>query len=224
MKWVSFLIAASAVASPAIAQANAQIQIQTFEVATGAEGPNLLRINAGTAVIETLDGRIEEALALFYLFQNPEASPQLEADLALKQELEEEQAQKAAFNKTFDKTTKKLASTVGKTRYVYSGMSPSGWDCSGLAMWFYAQFDIELEHSASAQAASDQGVSVKEPQVGDLVAFRYNNSDRAYHVGIYVGDGDMIHSPSPGKLTTKENIKQFASNKSSVSYVRFFNN
>lgn len=111
---------------------------------------------------------------------------------------------------------KKLNKTVGKTWYVFSGATPRGWDCSGLTLWFYQQLDVELEHRASKQQSA--GVATKTPKVGDLVVFKYKGYKSAYHVGIYVGDGKMIHAPKEGHRTIVESIKQFAGKYSKVSY------
>lgn len=111
---------------------------------------------------------------------------------------------------------KKLNKTVGKTWYVFSGATPRGWDCSGLTMWFYEQLDVQLEHRASKQQSV--GVATKTPKVGDLVVFKYKGYKSAYHVGIYVGDGKMIHAPKKGHRTIVESIKQFAGKYSKVSY------
>lgn len=117
-----------------------------------------------------------------------------------------------------NKTIKKLNKTVGKTWYVFSGNTPSGWDCSGLTMWFYGELGIQLEHRASKQQSA--GVEVKAPKVGDLVVFKYKGYRSAYHVGVYIGDGKMIHAPKHGHLTMVESVKRFAGNYSNVSYRR----
>jgi len=111
---------------------------------------------------------------------------------------------------------KKLNKYVGKTWYVFSGATPSGWDCSGLTMWFYEQLDVKLEHRASKQQSV--GVATKTPKLGDLVVFKYKGYKSAYHVGIYIGDGKMIHAPKKGHRTVVESVKQFAGKYSKVSY------
>jgi hypothetical protein len=92
-----------------------------------------------------------------------------------------------------------LKQHVGKTRYVFSGTTPKGWDCSGLVMWFYSDFNIELLHSATVQMS--EGKIVETPKPGDIVSLMYPGSKRVYHNGIYVGEGKMIHSPRPGRAT-----------------------
>ncbi len=131
--------------------------------------------------------------------------------------LEEQRLQANADRIT--KAIKKLRSHVGKTWYVFSGATPSGWDCSGLTMWFFQQLDIELEHRASKQDTS--GTATKNPKPGDLVVFHYNGNKDAYHVGIYIGNGEMIHAPKKGHLTRIENVKAFGGNYSDITYRNF---
>lgn len=114
---------------------------------------------------------------------------------------------------------KKLQSHVGKTWYVFSGNTPSGWDCSGLTMWFYEQLGIELEHRATKQG--NAGVATNDPKPGDLVVFKYNGTKSAYHVGIYIGNGKMIHAPKHGHVTRIEDIETFAGNYSKIVYRSF---
>lgn len=110
----------------------------------------------------------------------------------------------------------RLQKTVGKTWYVFSGNTPSGWDCSGLTMWFYEQLEIELEHRASKQGKA--GKQTKTPKPGDLVVFKYKGYKSAYHVGIYIGDGLMIHAPRKGEVTRVESVDNFGGNYSEIVY------
>jgi cell wall-associated NlpC family hydrolase len=77
--------------------------------------------------------------------------------------------------------------------YVWGGASPSGFDCSGLVMYVYAQLGIELPHFAAAQYRAGRHVSMHDLRRGDLVFF-----DGLDHVGIYVGGGRFIHAPHTG--------------------------
>ena len=80
--------------------------------------------------------------------------------------------------------------------YVWGGSSPSGFDCSGFAMYVYAQVGISLPHNAAMQY-NTVGVPVSQSdlQPGDLVFF-----DGLGHMGIYIGGGQFIHSPHTGDV------------------------
>jgi cell wall-associated NlpC family hydrolase len=127
--------------------------------------------------------------------------------------------QRLANEKRIGEALSSLNKHVGKTWYVFSGSTPSGWDCSGLTMWFYEQLGIQLEHRASKQEYA--GEKTNNPKPGDLVVFKYNGSKSAYHVGIYVGNGEMIHAPRKGEVTRIESVKQFGGNYSKISYISF---
>lgn len=117
-----------------------------------------------------------------------------------------------------EKAVRQLKSHVNKTWYVFSGATPRGWDCSGLVVWTYEQLGVNLEHRASKQV--DAGTKVTEPKIGDIVAFTYKGSKSAYHVGIYVGEGKMVHAPKHGHLTRVESVSKFAGKYSKVTYTR----
>ena len=88
------------------------------------------------------------------------------------------------------------------TRYVYGGASPSGFDCSGFTMYIYGQMGYSLPHSATSQWQSGIGTkvwSISALQPGDLVFFNdpsRNAGKACSHAGIYVGNGQFIHSSS----------------------------
>ncbi len=82
--------------------------------------------------------------------------------------------------------------------YVWGGTDPSGFDCSGLAQYCYAMAGYSIGRDTYAQAAniSSKGqmvYSVGELQPGDLL-FPHSG-----HVGIYIGNNQMIHAPYPGE-------------------------
>jgi cell wall-associated NlpC family hydrolase len=99
------------------------------------------------------------------------------------------------------KVVKRLESRIGKTRYVFSGANPYGWDCSGLVYWAYQQLGIEVPHSANKLGHLAKGV--KDPVVGDIVVWGYKGSTSYYHAAIYIGNGKVIHAGFRKGTTTQ---------------------
>lgn len=79
--------------------------------------------------------------------------------------------------------------------YSWGAEGPGAFDCSGLVKWAFSQAGISLPHSSYAQAAGGQPVSTDQMQPGDVVSY-YSD---ASHVGIYIGDGMMVHASTFGK-------------------------
>jgi cell wall-associated NlpC family hydrolase len=86
--------------------------------------------------------------------------------------------------------------------YVYGGASPSGFDCSGLVMYVYAQLGISLPHYTVAQWNASRPVS--SPAPGDLVFF-----NGLGHVGIYIGGGRFVNAPHTGSVVRIDSISSF---------------
>ena len=92
------------------------------------------------------------------------------------------------------------------TPYVWGGTSPSGFDCSGFVQYVYGQNGYSLTRTTYTQWDND-GIFVSRSDLrpGDLVYFGSGGSPS--HVGIYVGDGMMIHSPSTGDVVKYSTIE-----------------
>lgn len=82
-------------------------------------------------------------------------------------------------------------------RYVYGGTSPSGFDCSGLVQYVCRKVGISVNRTSRAQYSNGVAVSKSNLKPGDLVFF--SKGKGISHVGIYAGNGQVIHAPSPGK-------------------------
>jgi len=82
-------------------------------------------------------------------------------------------------------------------KYVYGGTSPSGFDCSGLVQYVCREVGISVNRTSRSQYSNGVAVSKSNLQAGDLVFF--SKGSGISHVGIYAGDGQVIHAPSPGK-------------------------
>ncbi|SKB02416.1 S-layer homology domain-containing protein [Sporosarcina newyorkensis] len=82
--------------------------------------------------------------------------------------------------------------------YLWAGTSGFGLDCSGFTYSVYRQHGINLPRDASVQAVNGMKVLKKDLQPGDLLFFAYNKGKgTVHHVGMYIGNGQMIHAPNP---------------------------
>jgi peptidoglycan DL-endopeptidase CwlO len=79
--------------------------------------------------------------------------------------------------------------------YVRNAAGPNSWDCSGLTMRAWGSVGVSLPHSSGQQYSRGRPVAKSDLQLGDLVFFYSGIS----HVGLYAGNGQVIHAPRPGK-------------------------
>ena len=97
------------------------------------------------------------------------------------------------------------AKLVGRP-YRYGGASPSsGFDCSGLVQWSYAQAGRKLPRSTDDQRGASRRIQASELRRGDLLFFDQEGKKHG-HVGIYVGDGEFVHAPSSGKRVRRDRV------------------
>jgi peptidoglycan DL-endopeptidase CwlO len=88
--------------------------------------------------------------------------------------------------------------------YVWGGASPSGFDCSGLVMYVYAQLGISLPHYTVAQWNATLPISQSQMLPGDLVFF-----NGLGHVGIYIGNGQFVDAPHTGTVVRIDSLSNF---------------
>ena len=98
------------------------------------------------------------------------------------------------------------------TPYRWGGTTPAGFDCSGLMLWSWAQAGVSLPRTSGAQRAYTQRITFAQLQPGDLVF----SGNPVYHVGMYIGGGQMIHSPQTGDVVKISAVRSGGS----VSYGR----
>ena len=92
------------------------------------------------------------------------------------------------------------------SRYVYATAGPNTFDCSGFTSWLYkSQLGITLSRSSRDQPSSGQKVERSKLIAGDLVFF--NTSGKGIsHVGLYIGNGEMIHASTSSRGVRLDNI------------------
>ena len=89
-------------------------------------------------------------------------------------------------------------------QYVFAATGPDQWDCSGLTMMAYRQVGVKLPHNAAMQQR--EGRQVTAPSPGDLVFWGLSSG----HVGIYSGNGMMIHAPNPRRKVSEDRVNDLS--------------
>ena len=88
-----------------------------------------------------------------------------------------------------------LAKTPLGVPYLWAGSDPEdGVDCSGRIMWAYAEAGKSLPHSSQLMANVTRHIAFTDLQPGDLLFY----GSPIHHVGMYVGNGQMIEAPHAG--------------------------
>ncbi|MBC6469812.1 C40 family peptidase [Actinomadura alba] len=80
--------------------------------------------------------------------------------------------------------------------YLFGRAGPKSFDSSGLTMWAYKQAKVKLPHHTGSQWTSGTQIAQDDLLPGDLVFFFAD----LHHVGLYIGDGEMIHAPQTGDV------------------------
>ncbi len=97
-------------------------------------------------------------------------------------------------------------------RYRWAGASPErGVDCSGLVRYVFAKLGIDVPHSSAllARLGAPVAKDTAEMRPGDLLVFSKLQSRTISHVGIYVGDGMMVHASSTSKQVVETPILEY---------------
>lgn len=89
-------------------------------------------------------------------------------------------------------------------KYVYGGTTPNpGFDCSGFTAYVLKQYGVSLSRTAAGQAKNGVAVNKSDLKPGDLVVFGKSGIN---HVGIYIGNGRMIHAANASRGVTTDTI------------------
>ena len=183
----------------------------TSEVATEAPGPSEEELAAQAAAEQA---QAEQAAAEQAQAEQA-AAEQAQAEQAAAEQAAAEQAQAAPAVSTEDEAAESTAvpassavpQGVGSdavaigsnylgTPYAWGGGAPGGFDCSGFVSYVYAQMGISLPHQSGDILNSGTVISASEARPGDILWW-------PGHVGIYAGDGQVLHStPGPGVSIT----------------------
>ncbi|WP_420035025.1 C40 family peptidase [Streptomyces sp. cg28] len=89
-----------------------------------------------------------------------------------------------------------LKAQVGDA-YVMGGTGPSSWDCSGLVQAAFKQAGVDLPRTSQEQSTAGTSVSLSSVQVGDILY--WGGAGSAYHVGVYIGNGQYLDAANPSK-------------------------
>lgn len=91
--------------------------------------------------------------------------------------------------------------------YVWGGTTPSGFDCSGLVQYVYAQAGISLPRVTTEQEKCGTVIPVSEAQAGDLYFFGTRGA--THHVAIAIGGGQYIHAPQTGDVVKITSVSAY---------------
>jgi peptidoglycan DL-endopeptidase CwlO len=183
------------------------------------------KLSDARALLSKLTAEEKARLAAIEKRKQEEAARKAAELARQQQEAEQQRRQEAAQQETSDSSTstsdtsntsntsdtsyatkaeKALAfarAQIGKP-YVWGATGPDSYDCSGLTQAAWKAAGVDLPRVTYDQVNAGTTVPLSQAQPGDLVFFY----DDISHVGIYIGNGMMIHAPKPGAYVREESI------------------
>lgn len=105
--------------------------------------------------------------------------------------------------------------------YKYAGSTLSGFDCSGLTQYVYRQAGISIPRTTKKQLSSSQTIAYQQLLPGDLAFYKTGTNTR--HVGIYIGNNQMIHASTGSKRVRTANITDSYWRQRFTKFGRFIN-
>ncbi|HBF2285692.1 cell wall hydrolase [Clostridioides difficile] len=122
------------------------------------------------------------------------------------------------------KTDKLINLAKGKLgcKYVYGATGPNTFDCSGFTQWCYKQIGIKIPRTVATQSKAGSAVDLKDKtkwKAGDLLCRVGGGSSN--HVMMYIGNGQMIHSPQTGDVVKIQSVDSYRKGKAYTHVRRF---
>ncbi len=106
--------------------------------------------------------------------------------------------------------------------YVYGAEGPNTFDCSGFTQWCYKQIGIKIPRTVATQSKAGSAVDLKDRskwKAGDLLCRVGGGSSN--HVMMYIGNGQMIHSPQTGDVVKIQSVDSYRKGKAYTHVRRF---
>lgn len=103
-----------------------------------------------------------------------------------------------------DKAVNNAESKIGSP-YSYGSAGPNAFDCSGLVYWSYKNAGKTVPRDSYGQMSGGKAVAYKDAKPGDILIFNGGS-----HSGIYVGNGQFVHSQTYGVPVNKQKVKTWA--------------
>ncbi|EGT4050066.1 cell wall hydrolase, partial [Clostridioides difficile] len=115
-----------------------------------------------------------------------------------------------------------LAKSKLGCKYVYGATGPNTFDCSGFTQWCYKQIGIKIPRTVATQSKAGSAVDLKDRskwKAGDLLCRVGGGSSN--HVMMYIGNGQMIHSPQTGDVVKIQSVDSYRKGKAYTHVRRF---
>jgi cell wall-associated NlpC family hydrolase len=103
--------------------------------------------------------------------------------------------------------------------YRYGGNNNAGFDCSGLVQYAYSEAGVIVPRDTASQLDAGKAIDYDAVQPGDLLFYRFENGG-GLHVGLYIGDGRMVHAPASGRQVSLTEVGEPTWKKRYVETIR----
>ncbi len=180
------------------------------DFAVGDRGEEVVEIQKQLAVLQYNVGSIDGVFgpATEQAVKNFQAAKGLNADGIVndgtyRSLMNKEMPQDRYGNHAITRTILRAAYSMLGVPYVFGGMSPGGFDCSGFVCYVFGKAGISLPRMADLQYDAVTRINTSNLRTGDLVFFQ-TYAPGASHVGIYVGDGKFIHASCSKGISVAE--------------------